>query len=167
MLSTDRARRVRPGTPAEIVREAFPVLRATARRLVPPSEVDDMVQEAMIETLVHPPDFEGIERPVGYLVTVLFRRAFARRRRWNEVPLELQEYLEARPDAVDDRLVTEAALATLGRRQRSCVVLRYLYGMDNRAIAEVLNCSPSTVRSQTSRALVRLRAEMEADHDHA
>jgi RNA polymerase sigma factor (sigma-70 family) len=167
MLNTDRSPRVRPSTPTEIIREAFPVLRATARRLVPAGEVEDLVQEAVIETLVHHPGFEGIERPVGYLATVLFRRAFARHRRWIEIPLDLQEHLEARPDAVDDRLMTEAALATLGRRQRACVVLRYLHGMDDRAIAEILGCGTSTVRSQTARALARLRVEMEADDDHA
>jgi RNA polymerase sigma-70 factor (sigma-E family) len=51
-----------------------------------------------------------------------------------------------------------SALRRLGRRQRAVLVLRYLDDHSERDVAHMLGCSPSTVASQASRALARLRA---------
>jgi RNA polymerase sigma factor (sigma-70 family) len=48
-------------------------------------------------------------------------------------------------------------LATLGRKQRAVLVLRYYEQMEDEAIADLLGCSPATVRSQASKALRTLR----------
>lgn len=170
MLNVPRPQGPAPQTrdPVQLVREVYPSLLATARRLVRDPDADDLVQEAMIETLIRHPAFEGIERPLGYLRTVMLRAAFRRRKiRWVEVPIDLQEQLEAPPELTDERLTTEAALRELGLRQRACVVLRYLHGFDDEAIAAALGCKPSTVRSQTTRAIAKLRASMEVDDGHA
>jgi RNA polymerase sigma-70 factor (sigma-E family) len=52
-------------------------------------------------------------------------------------------------------------LATLGRKQRAVLVLRYYEQMQDAAIAELLGCSPATVRSQASKALKTLRLSSE------
>jgi RNA polymerase sigma factor (sigma-70 family) len=52
-------------------------------------------------------------------------------------------------------------LATLGRKQRAVLVLRYYEQLDDETIADLLNCSPVTVRSQASMALRTLRLESE------
>jgi RNA polymerase sigma-70 factor (sigma-E family) len=49
------------------------------------------------------------------------------------------------------------ALAGLPRRQRATVVLRYWEDLSESQIAEILGCSVGTVRSQTHRALHKLR----------
>jgi RNA polymerase sigma factor (sigma-70 family) len=154
--------------PAGLVQEVYPVLLATARSLVPAADAADLVQDAIVETLVRHPGFDGIDRPLGYLRTVLFRLAIRRwRMRSLEVSLDLQDRLEAPAQPIDDRLMAEHALAELGVRQRACVGLRYLHGFDDEAIAEALRCRPSTVRSQTARALAKLRTDMEADDGYA
>jgi RNA polymerase sigma factor (sigma-70 family) len=52
-------------------------------------------------------------------------------------------------------------LATLGRRQRAVLVLRYYEQMEDTAIAELIGCSPATVRSHAARALKTLRLRSE------
>ena len=48
-------------------------------------------------------------------------------------------------------------LATLPRKQRAAIVLRYYESYSDAEIAAVLRCGTSTVRSQISRALATLR----------
>lgn len=50
-------------------------------------------------------------------------------------------------------------LATLPRRQRAAVVLRYYIGLSDADIAAHLGCREGTVRSQISRALAFLRVQ--------
>jgi RNA polymerase sigma factor (sigma-70 family) len=151
----------------EVVRDSYPPLRAAARRLAKSSsEGEDLVQEAFVETLSRYPDFDGLERPLGYLMTVLYRSAFRRSRlRQGELPLELEERLQAIEPDPDAPAMIDAALAGLGPKQRACLILRYLYGMDERDIAAVLDCRPSTVRSQIARGLANARERIGVDLD--
>ena len=54
-----------------------------------------------------------------------------------------------------------AALDHLSYEQRAVVVLRYWADWSEAAIAEVLGCQTSTVRSHARRALDRLRKEIQ------
>jgi RNA polymerase sigma factor (sigma-70 family) len=51
-----------------------------------------------------------------------------------------------------------ARIATLPRRQRAALLLRYYEDRTDAEIAELLGCSTGTVRSHISRALSTLRA---------
>ncbi|MGV9294124.1 MULTISPECIES: SigE family RNA polymerase sigma factor [Amycolatopsis] len=62
--------------------------------------------------------------------------------------------------AYDERDEMLALLATLPRKQRAAVVLRYYENYTDAEIADFLRCGVSTVRSQISRALATLRAGM-------
>jgi RNA polymerase sigma factor (sigma-70 family) len=53
-----------------------------------------------------------------------------------------------------------AELAKLPRRQRAVLALRYYEDRTDSEIAELLGCSPSTVRAYASRALAALRVEL-------
>ena len=66
---------------------------------------------------------------------------------------------EADADAlgVENRLVITKALAELPPRQRACVVLRYFDELSVEETAIALDCRPGTVKSQTLRALDKLR----------
>ncbi len=62
-----------------------------------------------------------------------------------------------------DPLVYAATLVDrLPERQRAVLVLRYFEGLSEAEIAETLSCRPGTVKSLASRALDRLRKELDA-----
>ncbi len=60
-------------------------------------------------------------------------------------------------DVVEMRQDLLRALADLTRRQRATVVLRFYFDLSENQTAATLDCSVGTVKSQTSRALARLR----------
>jgi RNA polymerase sigma-70 factor (sigma-E family) len=59
--------------------------------------------------------------------------------------------------SVEDRHCLLSALATLPPGQRRAVVLRHWLGLSVEETAEDLGCSVGTVKSQTARAVARLR----------
>jgi RNA polymerase sigma-70 factor (sigma-E family) len=83
------------------------------------------------------------------------------RRKWNaEYPTEnLPErgVLDNPYGASEDRLLAAQLLASLSRRQRAVVVLRFYEDMSERDVAEALGMSVGTVKSTTSAALGKMR----------
>lgn len=82
------------------------------------------------------------------------------RRKWRgEAPTaELPDV--AAPDAYADADLADALrrlLPTLTPRQKAVVVLRFYEDLSEAATADALGCSVGTVKSQTSKALARLR----------
>lgn len=84
------------------------------------------------------------------------------RRRWRgETPTEaLPESSGPDPTtAVDDRDELWQALGRLPRRQQAVVVLRYFEDLSEAQTADTLGVTTGTVKSQTSKALARLRLD--------
>lgn len=82
------------------------------------------------------------------------------RRRWrHEVPHDVVPDSPGgdRWDDVDARHALRAALERLPRRMRAVVVLRFHEDMSEAAVAEALGISVGTVKSQTAKALAKLR----------
>lgn len=84
------------------------------------------------------------------------------RRRWNgEVPSQaVPDHADTdRHAGADSRHDLATALARLPKRQRAVVVLRFYEDMSERQVARLLGCSVGTVKSQTSKALAKLRVD--------
>jgi RNA polymerase sigma-70 factor (sigma-E family) len=82
------------------------------------------------------------------------------RRSWNvEKPSGAlpERPTEDQADAVEVRDTVMALLASLPRRQRAVVVLRYYEDLSERQVADLLGCSIGTVKSHASRGLAALR----------
>jgi RNA polymerase sigma-70 factor (sigma-E family) len=99
------------------------------------------------------------EDPEGYVRRTMVNAHIDwwRRKPWREEPTDvLPDRAVSEPDT-DARAALLAALATLSRRQRAVMVLRYYEDMSEADIARTLGCSPGTVKSAASRATARLR----------
>lgn len=84
------------------------------------------------------------------------------RRKWNgERPSEvLPEPGGPNPtDSVGDRFDMWEAIGRLPKRQRATLVLRFYEDMTEAETAETLGCTAGTVKSQTSKAIAKLRID--------
>jgi RNA polymerase sigma factor (sigma-70 family) len=77
----------------------------------------------------------------------------------------LREQVEelGRLDQGSDRIAIRAGLMRLSERQRTAIVLRYLEDLSVEQTADLMSCSPGTVKKLTARGLVGLRAWVRAD----
>jgi RNA polymerase sigma-70 factor (sigma-E family) len=123
-------------------------------------QAEDLLQTALAKSVRH---WSRIRhgQPEAYVRTAMYRQyaTWWRRLRGREFPTaELPEIpLADQTAGVDLTLALAAALRRLAPRYRAVLVLRYLEDLPTEQIAEILGCSPATVRSQTVRALGRLR----------
>ena len=102
------------------------------------------------------------EQPEPYVRKILANTyATWWRRRWRgERPADqLPERTDVTGVGVETRHDVWVALGRLPRRQRAVVVLRFFDDLSEADTAEVLGCSPGTVKSQTAKALAKLRVD--------
>ncbi|PPK64151.1 SigE family RNA polymerase sigma factor [Actinokineospora auranticolor] len=127
---------------------------------------EDLVQTALLKAHGRWRWVRAADRPDAYLRRILVNAHldWRRRRSSTELPVEPGDSWFGAASAADhaegvaERARTWGALATLPPRQRAVLVLRFYEDCDDRAIAELLGCAESTVRSQASRALAALRS---------
>lgn len=103
-----------------------------------------------------------VRNQTGYLYRV--GQSASRRYVPKPLPPELLVQLEQRFPDVEPRLVP--ALARLSTQQRTVVVLVHGFGWSQADVAELLDVNPSTVREHLTRALSRLRDQLEVTDAH-
>ncbi|MDO5677226.1 MAG: SigE family RNA polymerase sigma factor [Propionibacteriaceae bacterium] len=123
---------------------------------------EDLVQTALTKTYPRFASFDNAHTFEAYVRTTIYRTfvSWWRRRSWrSEIPSDI------RPDAVQGndgdptvRADLLRALATLPRKQRAVLVLRYFEDKPTREVAELLGMPEGTVTSHVSRGLAALRA---------
>lgn len=131
------------------------------------STAEDLLQTALTKTYLAWKRHGGIDAVEPYARRVLVNTSTSWwRRRWHgERPTEV---LPERPAADEieqqlDRDVLWRHLRALPARQRAVLVLRYYEDLSEAQTAAMLNISPGTVKSQTSRALATLRRRLGAE----
>jgi RNA polymerase sigma-70 factor (sigma-E family) len=122
---------------------------------------EDLLQQALFKVAVRWRAAQG--SPTAYTRATLVNLAHDRRRRLGRRPAETSWTPSAdsagTPDADDAiaRDVVVSALRELPDRQRIAVVLRYWEDLSVEETAQLMDCSPGTVKSNASRGLDRLR----------
>ncbi|TCO34450.1 RNA polymerase sigma-70 factor (sigma-E family) [Kribbella steppae] len=122
---------------------------------------EDLVQTSLTKVWFHRNSLRSGNALESYTRTVMVNTSTQWwRRKWRgETPTEQLPEPHAREQygTVDDRDLLLRALATLPRRTRATLVLRYFEDLPEAEIAQIMNCSIGTVKSNVSRGLARLR----------
>ena len=122
------------------------------------------MQAALTKLYVSWAAFRRAENPDGYMRRALVNALLDERRRvWRRFERSVADIPEpvrgAEPGDGDPEL--SRALQALPPRMRAAVVFRYFHDLDVAETAAALECSEGTVKSQTARALDKLRAALE------
>ncbi|MEW2426448.1 SigE family RNA polymerase sigma factor [Micromonospora sp. NPDC047644] len=128
---------------------------------------EDLLQTALTKTYLAWKRLGGIEAVEPYARRVMVNTSTSWwRRRWHgERPTEVLPE-RAGVDEIEQQLDRDLLwrhLRELPNRQRAVLVLRYYEDMSEAQTAAMLDISPGTVKSQTSRALATLRRRLGAD----
>jgi RNA polymerase sigma-70 factor (sigma-E family) len=121
-----------------------------------PDDAADLVQEALLKLSDTWRRVRNKDNPEAYVRTIMARQHISwwRRRRREHLTDDVPE------GSYTDRHATGELwkeLATLPRKQRTVLVLRYFEDLPDQEIADILGISCGTVRSQAFRALHTLR----------
>ena len=123
---------------------------------------EDLVQATITKLYVHWGRARAADYFDAYVRAIRVREFLAERRSgWaRRVTLSPEPRAGRAAETAEDRdavIDMRAALARLPRRQRATLVLRFYCDLTIDQAAELLGCSPGTVKSQTAKALNSLR----------
>jgi RNA polymerase sigma-70 factor (ECF subfamily) len=147
------------------------VLRYCVHRLFDRSAAEDAAATVFLKVLERFDGFTGHDertfRNWLYAIATNVLNSHGRRGRLWDRFLELRGRFLPRShsqpplDAKERLTILRRAILALNPHEQAIVTLRYFEGLDTRQIAETLGGSPATVRSQLSRALAKLRRQMQ------
>jgi RNA polymerase sigma factor (sigma-70 family) len=127
----------------------------------------DLVQSALLVIYEYWNRLDAVDNLDAYVTKIMLRLYLREIEPTTSVEVLTSELPEVptsdmhETELVNERLALLEALRHLGVRQRTAVVLRFLADVPVDEAARILMCGPSTVRSQTVRALNNLRELIE------
>lgn len=159
---------------SEFVAARSPALLRTAYLLTGDAHhAQDLLQTALMATAARWAGIRDRQHAEAYVRRAMYRhqinwwRARARRPETLVTAPPERSSLDNHADLTVQRHGLIAALRRLPRRQRVVVVLRYYEDRSEAEVAALLGISLGTVRSQTSKALVKLRQHYSTVHSVA
>lgn len=138
-------------------------------------DAQDAAQEVFLRVFKYIHRF-NVQRPIEpwlmqTTVNVCRNIGRNRQRRWNTFPATTDEELRVPEESCDphaglaeeqERQMLWKALESLPEKERLAVILRDIDGLKTSEVAEILGSSETTVRSQVSRARVRMKEAIDA-----
>lgn len=124
---------------------------------------DDLVQTTITRLYVHWGRVAALEHTDAYARTILVRQYLSEQRSGWARRVSLDAALPDRPGPqldADVAIDVRSALAALAPRQRATLVLRFYCDLSVEQAAELLGCTPGTVKSQTAKGIAALRARL-------
>jgi RNA polymerase sigma-70 factor (sigma-E family) len=157
---------------AEYVEACSATLFRTAFLMVGDHQLaQDLVQEALVKTLMAWPRLNDRENLHAYTRRIIVTTSISwrRRRSFHERPVQVLPERPG-PDFAESMVthdVVVAALRTVPPRQRAAIVLRYYQDLTETQTAEAMGCSVGAVKSQVAAGLRRLRESLGPTFDNA
>ena len=156
------------GVSALFARHYRPMCRLAYVILGDPDLAEEIVMDALVRTFSGWSRIRDLDKAEFYLKRAVVNGCRSRIRR-KSVESRVGELLRARPpthgawDADKHELQRDvwAAVLTLPERQRACVVLRYYEDLPDNEIADLLDCSVGTVKSQLHKARAKLETALQ------
>jgi RNA polymerase sigma-70 factor (sigma-E family) len=129
---------------------------------------EDLVSDVLCRAYERWDRISGMAEPHAYVRRMIVNEYLSWHRRLARTSprADVESDAARQSDGADERAERDAMirrLASLPRRQRAAVVLRYYAGLPDAEIAAELGCRATTVRSQISRALATLRVDLTAN----
>lgn len=124
----------------------------------------DLVQDALERTLAAWPRVRQRADPEGYVRRIMVNRNVSiwRKQRRERIVEEVPDRAASGDAALPDEEL-QAALAMLPRRQRTVLLLRFAEDLSEQQVADLMGCSVGTVKSQTHKALAKLRTRLDRE----
>ncbi|MFJ6198578.1 SigE family RNA polymerase sigma factor [Micromonospora sp. NPDC092111] len=150
----------------EYVSSRGPALVRLARLLTGDAHrAEDLTQDVLARAYLHWRSIARTDRPDVYVRRMLVNanRSWWRRRSNRELVVDGFVERAGRGDLggeAADRDELWRLILRLPDRQRAVLVLRYYEDLDDATIAQILDCSPVTVRTHAMRALAHLRERL-------
>ena len=144
----------------EFVVARSPALLRTAYLLTRDLQLaEDLLQTALTKAWFAWARIDGDPEPYVRRILVNASVSWWRKRWSHETPTGLEPAAEGAESPADVHDLMQA-LGRLPRRQRAVVVLRYVEDRTEAETAALMGCSIGTVKSQCSKALTKLRADV-------
>jgi RNA polymerase sigma-70 factor (ECF subfamily) len=139
-------------------RHAFPRVARVAGRIAGREAGEDAAIEALARAYARWPRVSSMDNPEAWVMHVATNLAIDQIRKKPVYPKQTAD--RDIEDKVINEQILRGSIATLTRRQRQVVALRYLADMPEEAVAKTLDVSPGAVKTHLHRALERLRISL-------
>ena len=151
------------------------IFKHCVHRLFDRHLAEDVTSQVFLKVVENFENFNGTEQQFCYwlfritanAINQQLRKIMRRERMLQRVRGRVLSKIAANPTSVEssqEKLTAlKAALFSLKPRYQTIITLRFFENFKPTEIAEVLGCSPGTVRSQLARALAKLRKKLATD----
>ena len=125
---------------------------------------EDVVQTTLTKMYLAWPRLRGVQNRTAYarrvLVNAFTDEMRSTRRKREDLRSQMPDTVIGSGGVPDDTRLLYAALGELPERMRATVVLRYFHDLSVAETARSLRCTQGTVKSQTARALDKLKLHL-------